>query len=315
MRSACLRFCRIEDEQPMLQHGNSTPTPPERVVVMGAGGFVGNAIATRFERDNLSVLRLGRSEVDLLAPDAAERLRRLLRPTDVLVAASALAPCRTAETLRDNMVMAAALVGAGTAPLAHIVNISSDAIYADSPEALTEASPTAPDSLHGVMHLAREIMLRSVGSAPLVMLRPSLLYGAMDSHNGYGPNRFLRLAERGEPIVLFGKGEERRDHVLIDDVAELAARVIYRRSSGALNVATGTVTSFHEIAKMVIRYTDGGVPIVETPRTQPIPHNGYRAFDTACCHQAFPDFSFTPFADGLRRTIAARKALAQAPGS
>ena len=111
---------------------------------------------------------------------------------------------------------------------------------------------TAPESLHGVMHLAREIMFRSEIAAPLVTLRPTLIYGAGDPHNGYGPNRFRRLAAKGEPIVLFGKGEERRDHVLIDDVAELAARVIYRRSTGALNVATGVVTGFRDIAEAVV---------------------------------------------------------------
>jgi UDP-glucose 4-epimerase len=294
----------------MLQHGNSAPAPPERVVVMGAGGFVGNAIATRLARDGVPILRLGRSEIDLLASGAAERLRRLLRPGDVLVAASALAPCRTADMLRDNMVMAAALVAAGSGTLAQIVNISSDAIYADAREPLTEASPKAPDSLHGVMHLAREIMFRSAVSAPLVMLRPTLIYGAADPHNGYGPNRFLRIAERGEPIVLFGQGEERRDHVLIDDVAELAARVIYRRSVGALNIATGTVTSFRDIAELVAGLSDRANPIVDTPRTQPMPHDGYRAFDIACCRAAFPDFSFAPLSDGLRRTIDARRARA-----
>jgi nucleoside-diphosphate-sugar epimerase len=297
----------------MLEHGNSTPVRPVRVVVMGAGGFVGNAIATRLERDNVPVLRLGRHDVDLLAADAGTRLRERLRAGDVLVAASALAPCRTAEMLRDNMVMAAALAAACAAPLALLVNISSDAVYADSPQPLSEASPKAPDSLHGVMHLAREIMLRSAVSGPLAILRPSLLYGAADPHNGYGPNRFLRLAERGEPIVLFGKGEERRDHVLIDDVAELAARVIYMRSAGALNVATGVVTSFRDIAELVVRGTGSTVPIVETPRTQPMPHNGYRAFDIAGCRTAFPDFSFTPLPKGLRRTIADRKGLVLTP--
>ncbi|HEY2538970.1 MAG TPA: SDR family oxidoreductase [Stellaceae bacterium] len=297
----------------MLEHGNSTPVRPVRVVVMGAGGFVGNAIATRLERDNVPVLRLGRHDVDLLAADAGTRLRERLRAGDVLVAASALAPCRTAEMLRDNMVMAAALAAVCAAPLALLVNISSDAVYADSPQPLSEASPKAPDSLHGVMHLAREIMLRSAVSGPLAILRPSLLYGAADPHNGYGPNRFLRLAERGEPIVLFGKGEERRDHVLIDDVAELAARVIYMRSAGALNVATGAVTSFRDIAELVVRDTGSTVPIVETARTQPMPHNGYRAFDIAACRTAFPDFSFTPLSKGLRRTIADRKGLVLTP--
>ena len=104
-------------------------------------------------------------------------------------------------------------------------------------------------SLHGVMHLAREIMFTSEVKAPLAILRPTLIYGAADPHNGYGPNRFWRLARSREPIRLFGKGEERRDHMSIDDVAELTTCVIYQRSAGALNIATGTGTSFREIAR------------------------------------------------------------------
>ena len=110
-------------------------------------------------------------------------------------------------------------------------------------------------------------------------LRPTLIYGAADPHNGYRPNRFSRLARSREPIRLFGKGEERRDHVSIDGVAELTTRVIYRRSVGVLNIATGTVTSFREIAEMVLRISNWPVPIEEVPRTGPMPHNGYRAFD------------------------------------
>ena len=293
----------------MLQHGNNAPAPPERVVVIGAGGFVGNAIAARLERDHVSVARVTRREVDLLAPDAAIRLHALLHPGDVLVAAAALAPCRDAEMLRDNMILAAAIVAAAAkADLALTVNISSDAVYADTPEPLTEASPKAPDSLHGVMHLAREIMFRSTVNSPLVMLRPTLLYGAADPHNGYGPNRFRRLAAASEPIVLFGKGEERRDHVLIDDLADLAARVICRRSSGALNIASGAVASFRDIADIVVELADRPVPVVETVRTQPMPHNGYRAFDVAACHAAFPDFSFTPLPRGLARASEMAKA-------
>ena len=37
-------------------------------------------------------------------------------------------------------------------------------------------------------------------------------------------------------INLFGNGEERRDHVYIDDVAELMVRVLAHRSVGALNI-------------------------------------------------------------------------------
>jgi nucleoside-diphosphate-sugar epimerase len=288
----------------MLEHGNDVSAAPTRVVVMGAAGFVGNAIASRLEEDGIQVSRLTRREVDLLAADGADRLAAQLRPADVLVAVAALAPCGSAAMLRDNTIIAAAILKAALAtPLAQMVNISSDAIYADSSSPLAETSLKAPESLHGVMHLAREIMFASEMKAPLVMLRPTLIYGAADPHNGYGPNRFRRLIAAGEAIALFGKGEERRDHVLIDDVAELAARVIYRRSTGALNIATGIVASFRDIAEMVVRMSPRPVPIQELPRAGPMPHDGYRAFDINACRAAFPDFAFTPLERGLMKTM------------
>jgi UDP-glucose 4-epimerase len=207
--------------------------------------------------------------------------------------------------------MAAAMLKAAAAvPLAHVVNISSDAVYADSAAPLTEASVRAPESLHGAMHLAREIMFSSEAKAPLVILRPTLIYGAADPHNGYGPNRFWRLALAGESIKLFGKGEERRDHVAIEDVAELAARVIYRRSVGVLNIATGVTTSFREIAELVVQLAGRSVSIEEVPRTGPMPHNGYRPFDITTCRAAFPDFCFTPLQGGLRNIAEAARSLA-----
>lgn len=286
----------------MLKHLNSVPAAPARVVIMGAGGFVGNAIAARLEREGVSVVRLSRREVDLLAPDAADKLAAQLRPQDSFVAVSALAPCKNVDMLRDNVQMALALVkAAARVSPAHVINISSDAVYADSAEPLTERSSTAPDTLHGVMHLAREVMFRNDVKGPLAILRPSLLYGAADPHNGYGPNRFRRLAAAREPITLFGDGEERRDHVLIDDVAEMVKRVLFSRSTGALNIATGAVASFREIAETVIGLSGHAVPIKTVPRVGPMPHNGYRPFDIAACRAAFPDFRYMPLREGLAK--------------
>ena len=285
----------------MLEHLNAAPMQPARAVVMGAAGFVGGAIAARLERDGVRVLRLARADIDLLAPDAGKRLGALLEPGDVFVAVSAMAPCKNAEMLVQNLVIARALAQAiESVNLSHVVNIGSDAVYADSPAPLTESSCASPDSLHGVMHLAREVVLRSAAKAPFATLRPTLVYGAADPHNGYGPNRFRRLAAKGEDIVLFGAGEERRDHVFVDDVAELAARIVLRRSRGVLNAATGVVHSFREIADKVVHLSGRVVAIRETPRSGPMPHNGYRPFDPSGCRAAFPDFRFTPLDRGLQ---------------
>ena len=286
----------------MLEHLNSAPKAPQRVVVIGAAGFVGKAVAARMERDGVSMLRVTRDQVDLSAADAGARLAALLRPGDAVVAAAARAPCKDADMLVENMMMARALARALSAvEVAHVVNISSDAVYADSPAPLKESSCASPASLHGVMHLAREVMIRSALKAPLAVLRPSLLYGAGDPHNGYGPNRFRRLAAQGQEIVLFGEGEERRDHVFIDDVAELVARVLFRRSQGTLNVATGVVYSFRAIAEKVVALSGRSVAIRGTPRSAPMPHDGYRPFDITDCKKAFPDFGYTSLEEGLAR--------------
>jgi UDP-glucose 4-epimerase len=286
----------------VLEHLNQKIMKPNRVVVIGAAGFVGKAIADRLEKDGVPVLRIARKEVDLLGEDATERLGALLQTGDAIVAAAARAPCKDAGMLVENMRMACAMVQAiARGGASHVVNISSDAVYADSPDRLTEDACASPDSMHGAMHLAREVMFRGTLSVPLVTLRPSLLYGAGDPHNGYGPNRFRRLAAKGEPIVLFGEGEERRDHVLIDDVAELAARVLVRKSVGTLNIATGDVHSFREIAEKVLALSGNSVTIKGSPRSGPMPHNGYRPFDPAECRRAFPDFRYTELDAGLAR--------------
>jgi UDP-glucose 4-epimerase len=284
----------------MLAHQNPAPAKPQRVVVIGAGGFVGRAIADRLARDGIETVRLTRREVDLLGADGAERLAAHLRDGDSVVAASAIAPCKNPDMLRDNIVLANAIVRAfARVSLAHAVNIGSDAVFADAPLPLVESSPRAPGSYHGVMHLAREIMFETEVKAPVVTLRPTLIYGARDPHNGYGPNQFRRKANRGEPITLFGEGEERRDHVAVEDVAELTARVLMRRSTGSLNVATGAVTSFRDVAEQAVRLSGKSVAINGSPRRGPMPHNGYRPFDAAATKAAFPDFEYIPLAEGM----------------
>lgn len=284
----------------MLVHQNSAPMKPQRVVVLGATGFVGATIVDRLDRTGIETVRLTRREVDLLAADGADRLAAHLRDGDSVVATSAIAPCKSPDMLRDNILLAAAMVRAFTrVGLAHVINIGSDAVFGDEPVPLTERSPRAPDSYHGIMHLAREIMFETEVKAPLVTLRPTLIYGARDPHNGYGPNQFRRKANRGEAITLFGEGEERRDHVAIDDVAELTVRVLLRRSTGNLNVATGVVTSFRDVAEQAVHLSGKSVAINSSPRRGPMPHKGYRPFDASATKAAFPDFQYTWLAHGM----------------
>lgn len=270
-------------------------------MVIGAAGFVGAAVARRIESNGGEVLRLTRAEIDLTSAGSERQLAELLRPDDACLFIAARAPCKSAAMLAENIDMAFTICAAlAAAPVDHLVYVSSDAVYADSEGPLNEASAKAPDSLHGAMHLARELMLRdTIKSGAVAVLRPTLIYGAADPHSGYGPNLFRRLAREGRDITLFGEGEERRDHVSIDDVAEVVARVLAHRSIGALNIASGNVHSFRAIAEKVAALHGGKVKVLGSKRNGPMPHGGYRPFDVTAIGRAFPDLKMTQLMEGI----------------
>jgi nucleoside-diphosphate-sugar epimerase len=284
----------------MLKHLCPSPYSPSRVVIIGAGGFVGSAAAEKLIERGIDVIAITRQKIDLLLGGAPEQLAAILRDTDTLLFIAAQAPVKNNDMLLDNLCMAASVCAAiSSIPVAHVIYVSSDAVYADSDKPLNETSCAQPASLHGVMHLTREVMLTEACNVPLCILRPTLIYGANDPHNGYGPNRFRRLAQRGEDLALFGAGEEQRDHVYIDDVAEIIARCVVHKSQGILNIATGTVTSFLDVAKKAMVLAHNTTTIKNLARSGPIPHRGYRAFDPSATARAFPDFCYTPLDTGL----------------
>lgn len=285
----------------MLEHLNKAPAAPKRVVVIGGAGFVGGAVARYVAASGALVFALTRKDIDLLADDAGTKLTGLLNEGDNVVFVSAIAPARNAAALMQNLRMGEAVIKALAAkPAAHVVYVSSDSVYADDANPVTEQSYCQPSTMHGMMHAARELMLRNEVKAPLALLRPSLLYGAGDPHNGYGPNRFRRLAAKGEPIPLFGNGEEKRDHVSIDDVAALVGLVLSHRSRGVLNIATGVSTSFREIAEKAAALSGKNATIAPTTRQNAVTH---RHFDITNCLKAFPRFTYTPLDEGMTRAF------------
>ena len=203
----------------MLEHLNPTPQKPSRVVVLGAYGFVGGTCARRLAARGVPVLPLDKDDIDLTASGAAEQLQTRLAPDDAILVVSARAPCKDTGMMVDNIrIMHAVCTALERSNVKHVVYFSSDAVYSDAPVPLTEESRTEPGSMHGTMHLARELMLKATVKAPLAVVRSTLIYGEGDPHNGYEPNRFRRLAGAGQEIVLFGEGEERRDHVLVESM-------------------------------------------------------------------------------------------------
>src|SRR5260370_24915847 len=98
------------------------------------------------------------------------------------------------------------------------------------------------------MHRTRELILAAEAKAPLAMLRITAVYGAGDTHNSYGPNRFLRQALNDGRIPLFGNGEETRDHLRVDDAVDLLLRPVSHTATGLINLAPAPPATFPVVA-------------------------------------------------------------------
>ncbi len=287
----------------MLKHENAVPTKPNRVVLLGGSGFLGQALEHVLRSEGVETLTLSSKDLDLASEDSAERLSDLIKPDDALVFLAALTPDKGKgiDTLMTNLKMGEHVAAAiAEVKPAHVIYISSDAVYPLSEPFIDEQTLAAPTDLYGTMHRTRELMMASTG-VPLAILRPTLIYGSGDTHNSYGPNRFRRLAAETSVINLGGEGEETRDHIKETDVAQVISLVLTMRSVGVLNVATGVSTSFYDVAQMVQRFLPQ-TTIQTSDRQVPITH---RKFDVSALYKAFPTFTCQPLSEGLKDTIGA----------
>lgn len=290
-----------------VEHHSLEPCDPRCVAVLGAGGFVGSDLMASLTADEVSGIPSLSTDVDLLSSQSVALITKRFEDADALVFVAALTPDKGKDitTFMNNLVMCQHLCRSldSLENLRHVVYISSDAVYAEDANPLSESSPCNPGSFHGMMHLARELMLSESLkelSVPLLVLRPSLLYGASDTHNGYGPNRFARNLFSGEPVKLFGKGEEKRDHVYIRDLTELVREGLRHRSSGVLNVATGTSYSFLEVVEMIASEAGQELVVENLPRSGGITHCH---FDVTEMRRAFPKFRSTFLSAGIAATL------------
>ncbi len=292
----------------MLTHLFATPQPPARVVILGANGFLSLALAAALRGDQIPFRAVGSQEVNLIDDSAPQKLRDIIQPDDALVIASALTPDkgRDVATLMKNLQMAShvcSVLGAGSC--SHVVYISSDAVYDSRSSLIEESSSCEPSDLYALMHTGREKMIGSAcqtAKIPLAIVRPCAVYGAGDTHNSYGPNRFIRTALADGVIRLFGEGEEKRDHIRVEDVAGILKLCLLHRSSGIVNAVSGQAVSFMDIARLIVTVAPRAVKLEPQPRGGPVTH---RHFDVTALIHAFPDFRPQPVSIGVPEAMAA----------
>ena len=326
----------------MLKHLNADPARPSRVVILGARGFVSRHLQAWCAARAIPVRAVSSQEIDLTRRLGAQGLASLLLPDDAVVMTSTISPSqgRDYRALMANLRMVETVIMAiEKSACAHFVCLSSDAVFDANKIPLDEDSTREPTDLYALSHIGREMLLGAElerQKIPLCVQRLTAIYGPGDTHNAYGPNRFVRTALKDGRIVLFGRGEERRSHIYIDDAIEAIGRSLEHRSIGTLNVAVRRALAYKEVAEEVARLVDAPVEIAYAPRTVPVIHRPYkptqvfrfiynlgrpigpvvhRTFLNSAVFAAFPDFRFTPLDEGLSSLIAAERKLVSTAAS
>jgi UDP-glucose 4-epimerase len=141
--------------------------------------------------------------------------------------------------------------------LERIVYASSSSVYGDNvPMPMREDALPQPVSPYGVTKLAAEQLcyLYNVNyGLPTVSLRYFTVYGPRQRPD-MGFHKFLRAAIVGEPITVYGDGEQTRDFTFVHDAVSAtiaAARqgVPYR----VYNIGGGSRVSINEVLEMIGR--------------------------------------------------------------
>jgi UDP-glucose 4-epimerase len=121
---------------------------------------------------------------------------------------------------------------------------------------IREDHPVEPDTPYGASKLGGEKLCLAYGK----------LYGlravALRYFNVYGPNQrfdqygnvipiFVFQLLRGEPITVFGDGEQTRDFVSVHDVVQANLYAAESDARGAFNIASGSRITINELARIL----------------------------------------------------------------
>lgn len=257
------------------------------VLITGVTGFIGGSLARRFMQLGIAVTGLVRREAHGLpfpvriTGYAVEELAALiseLKPATIIHAAGSssvgLSLTQPSHDFNDSVTLFQRLLEAirisGERP--RVVFLSSAAVYGN-PVTLpvSESEPLAPISPYGYHKVMGETIAREYSACfgiPTLIVRLFSLFGPSQRRLLLW-EIFKQFRERNE-VVLQGTGEEMRDYIHIDDLADLLVDLLPRigKKQLTINIASGKGVTVKEVATSIGKILESENPVIFTGKTR-----------------------------------------------
>lgn len=153
---------------------------------------------------------------------------------------------------------------------------SSAAVYGlneDLP--INESSSKDPISPYGISKLVGESYCMKWGEIyelDTLCFRFSNVYGPRQGSAGEGGvvSIFMERIMQGEDLVIYGDGEQTRDFIYVEDVADAIFRSSYSSLEGVYNLSTGQECSVNNLAEVLTDLHGSANVVYQSPRTADI---------------------------------------------
>ena len=250
-------------------------------LVTGVAGFIGSHLAARLLSDGREVVGvdaftdyydpgLKRANLATVARHpgftfveadlAVDPLEDLVRGAECVFHLAAQPGVRGswgpsfAPYIRNNIAATQRLLEALRGSAARLVYASSSSVYGEAEGTTSEDDLPRPVSPYGVTKLAAEhlCMLYFVNhKVPAVALRYFTVYGPHQRPD-MGFHKFLKAAHHGEPITVYGDGEQTRDFTFVAD-AVAATRLAGERGvpGRVYNIGGGSRVSVNHVLTLI----------------------------------------------------------------